>query len=163
MENARPNLLVGRPLDVRLSAARTPDNAPEHGRGHAAGRAMLALPNMIPSPHRVTGGPTVPIPAGGQAPHPTERSDQQPPMSRGSTCLRGNSSALAPSSCVPSEVSNLATDAPRQSTIKTYDSRLQRYYVWARDNTVDSAGGPSRPSSGLTLGAIPGGATNERY
>ncbi|PIK33469.1 hypothetical protein BSL78_27421 [Apostichopus japonicus] len=141
LEDRRPSRLMGGPLHVRLSPTGiTPQNSHDasgRGSGHAFDRTLLAQSSMVPTHHRNAGGPTIQIPTGRQAPLPTERPHNPPRHHEPpSSCVETLRLSLQTAG-FPPEVADIAVDARRQSTVKTYDSRLHRYYVWAGDNAAD--------------------------
>ena len=132
---------LGRPLDVRLSATSA---APESStqapsvQGHDdPGSSVLAETAVVSSdspdvgrpPTQTSTGPLPPITEG------RTNSSPRPSVSRPS-CLEVVHGRLH-SEGLSRRAIDFAANARRGSTIKTYDSRLEKYYAWARSNTIN--------------------------
>lgn len=102
-----------------------------------AGSPVLAQATLVSGHSRTVSRPTIQVSAPVQTPNPTQRPD---PSSRNqrdpSMCLAGFKRRLQEAG-LSGNALEIATGSRRPATVRTYDSRLDKFRSWALDNNVD--------------------------
>lgn len=127
-----PLLPMDGPCYVLVSAVRTNSHGPTQTPGHTGGpptcRPVLNEPAVVSTASAASERPPLPVPTGA-GPHPAEWCTSPPgpglPVASWMTSVGLSLQAAGFSA----ETTDIAAAARRPTTLKTYDSHLERYYV----------------------------------
>ena len=141
MGNRCPSSGLEQPLDLRLSSLETSSHNPAETvpvqGGHVASGSVLAEPTLVPADPPATCGSSLQV---------SEPATATIPEQRPSTSSRPQSGSLDSMEIVnrrfqaaglSHRAAELATQARRGSTSKTYNSRLEKYFQWSTSLSKD--------------------------
>ena len=139
--DGRPVIQLGGPLRLRVSSEGAVAQGTIQDRGVRSngdlGRPLLAKPAMVPvsdetssrRPSQVPGGSGLGLARAGS-------SSTSRPSGSASVCLEAFRRRLSQEG-LREETIDIAAKARRLSTIRTYDSRLERFYKWCTSHDTD--------------------------
>ncbi|PIK40738.1 hypothetical protein BSL78_22419 [Apostichopus japonicus] len=130
---------VGGPVPVRVSTIRPnlqgAGNTQRLRRNHAPTLTVLAEPNVVSSDNGAARRLPSQTPTQGNRPARLDRGRQRDPK-HPALCVETLRRDLRQKG-VPAKAAEYATRAWRESTVRTYDSRLARFNQWAADNACN--------------------------
>lgn len=137
----RPILQLGQPVSFCVPTVSSPSESSTEVQSvvcqHDSHSPLLAKTTVVSADSSHARGPTLSVSRGSL---PSISSETQNPSSRPSvptsSCLEVINRRFL-SEGLSQRAADLAAKSRRESTIATYDSRLEKYYSWAKANSVD--------------------------
>lgn len=125
--------MYGFPLRALFTVLRRLQNTPVNlARG-----AVLTKPAAVSASSLATPRPTVPVSTGTGSPHTRQHGHSSPGRSVPSTSCVVSVRSIFQAAGFSAEAADIAAAARRPGTLKTYDSRLERYYTWGDEKALD--------------------------
>ena len=125
-------------LPTMVPHCQSTDNAEDSNFNNDSGGPVLAESTVVPTATGPPVRPTVQVSDTQQQPAHTEERVDPPQRATSSTsiCVETIKQQLR-SQGISSEVAEVAADSRRQSTIRMYDFRLERFFRWAATNSLN--------------------------
>ena len=124
-------------LPSMVHASKGPSEAARLIRNTSPGGSLLAQTRLVPGPSRSSHRSSVQVSSSVETPDTAERSDPPSRDQGGSSlCLVSFRKRLQEAG-ISGQALEIATNSRRASTVRTYDSRLEKFFSWAADHDVN--------------------------